>query len=98
MAISAGLDSRSVGWITGGAAAMRDGELSCGFKLALSVMSCPGSESALTPVKPRFTTLARQRARATNVARRPRFRPPLARLSATADLQRIRTAYGATAR
>src|ERR1700734_847876 len=49
MAISAGLDSRSVGWMTGGAAAMRDGELSCGFKLAVSVVSFPGSESSLTP-------------------------------------------------
>ena len=37
MAISAGLDSRSVGLITGGAAAMRVGELSCGFKLAISL-------------------------------------------------------------
>src|SRR5271165_3020655 len=36
MAISAGLDSRSVGLRTVGAAAMRVGEVSCGFKSALS--------------------------------------------------------------
>ena len=39
---------------TGGAAAMRVGEVSCGFKSAFSLVSCPGLELFCTPLKSCF--------------------------------------------
>ena len=54
MAISAGLDSRSVELSVAEAAARRDDDESCGFKSALSLGCGSGSESSCTPIKPSF--------------------------------------------
>ena len=61
MAISAGLIRGASRLSTGGAAAMRVGEVSCGFKSAFSLVSCSGLESiSARHYKSYFTTLARQ--------------------------------------